>query len=733
MKRTTLVSGFALLTAGLLGLACAFDGATAAGGDADDALASQVTIRRDKFGVPHILAKTEEAAAFGQGYAVAEDHALLLARLLLRGRNEEAEHFGEKFAESDLLGRVLRMYEGAETGYALSPPWVRRILDGYAAGYNRYVRQHRAELPPWVKPATAVDFLAHGRRVVLMEFSMNLGQLKDIGKEKKKAAALLSPADDFAKGSNMWAIGKGRSASGNALLLGNPHLAWEGSQIWCEAHITVPGKINMYGATLVGSPVNTIGFNDHLGWSHTVNLHDSDDVYELTLDPKDHRNYLYDGQPVPLRKEEVTVKVKTDSGFAANKQDVWWSHYGPVMKIEGDKAYAFKSANMNVYGTVEQWNLMAKAKNLTEYRRVLDMQSLPMFNICYADKEGNSFYLFNGRFPDRPAGYDWEGVVPGNTSATEWNHVLPQHRLPSLVNPKGDYVQSCNSSPWYTNLQQVIDRNKFPTDLTPNFNSMRTQLSLEMIENDPKISLEKMLRYKYNTKLLLADRVKDDLLKAVRGQTVNGVQLDEAAELLRQWDNTTSRDSKGAFLFTEFWRRYGKQAKNPYRTPWDEKHPASTPSGLGEPETAREALAAAVKMLKQDYGTLAVAWGDVHRMRRGKLDVPIGGFISEYRDAKTFDEFRGAQFGDFGAFRIVRFNKDEKDGKFVAKGGDSYVFAVEFTSPPTAHSICAYSQSDDPKSPHFTDQSELFAKEQWKRVCFTEEDIARNTERSYHP
>jgi acyl-homoserine-lactone acylase len=728
-----LVRGLTLLTAGWLGLACAFEGARAAGGDADDALASQVTIRRDRFGVPHILAKTEEAAAFGQGYAVAEDHARLLARLLLRGRNEEAEYFGDKFAESDLLGKVLRMYEGAETGYALSPPWVRRILDGYAAGYNRYVRQHRAELPPWVKPATAVDFLAHGRRVVLMEFSMNLGQLNDIGKEKKKAAALLSPTDDFAKGSNMWAIGKGRSASGNALLLGNPHLAWEGSQIWCEAHVTVPGKINMYGATLVGSPVITIGFNDSLGWSHTVNLHDSDDVYELTLDPKDHGNYLYDGQPVPLRKVELTVKVKTDSGVTVNKRDVWWSHYGPVMKIEGDKAYAFKSANMNEYGTVEQWNLMAKARNLDEYRRVLDMQSLPMFNICYADNRGNSFYLFNGRFPDRPAGYDWEGVVPGNTSATEWNHVLPQHRLPSLVNPKGDYVQSCNSSPWYTNLQQIIDRNKFPADLTPNFNSMRTQLSLEMIENDSKISLEKMLRYKYNTKLLLADRVKDDLLNAARGQTVNGVQLDEAAELLRQWDNTTSRDSKGAFLFTEFWRRYGKQAKNPYRTPWDEKQPASTPSGLGEPETAREALAAAVKMLKQDYGTLAVAWGDVHRLRRGKLDVPIGGFISEYRDEKTFDEFRGARFGDFGAFRIVRFGKDEKDGKYVAKGGDSYVFAVEFTSPPTAHSICAYSQSDDPKSPHFTDQSELFAKEQWKRVCFTEEDIARNTERSYHP
>jgi acyl-homoserine-lactone acylase len=731
MKQATLLRCWSISVVGWLVLTCGFwVTPLAAGGPGDDDLAAQVKIRRDKFGVPHILAPTEEAAAFGQGYAVAEDHVLVLARLLLRGRNEEAAYFGEKFAESDLVGKILHMYEGAQTGYDRSPPWVRRIMDGYAAGYNRYVQKHRDELPEWVKPASPVDFLAHGRRVTLMEFSMNLRQLEDIGKDKKKTAGLPPWSHDFAKGSNMWAIGKGRSASGNALLLGNPHLDWSGSQIWCEAQITVPGKINMYGATLVGSPVITIGFNENLGWSHTVNLHDSEDVYELTLDPKDPTRYVYDGQSVPMRKEVLAIKVKTDSGVSESKKEVWWSHYGPVMKVIGDKAYALKSASIDEYGMVEQWNRMAKAKNLDEYRHVLDMQTLPMFNICYADKKGNCFYLFNGRFPDRPSGYDWEGVVPGNTSATEWNHVLPQGRLPALANPKGDYVQNCNSAPWYTNVNQIINAKRFPKDLTPNFNSMRTQLSLEMIENDPKITLDKMLTYKYNTKLLLADRVKDDLLKAVRGQTASGIALDEAAELLRQWDNKTSRDSKGAFLFTEFWKKYGRAAKRPYAVEWDEHKPASTPSGLGEPETAREALAATIKELKQDHGTIAVTWGDVHRLRRGDLDVPIGGFISEYR--KDVEEFRGAPFGDFGAFRIVRYNK-QKDGKYLAKGGDSFVFAVEFTSPPTAFSICAYSQSDDPKSPHHTDQSALFAKEQWKRAWFAEADIAKNLEREYHP
>jgi acyl-homoserine-lactone acylase len=696
-----------------------------AGPDEENALARAVTIRRDTYGVPHILAATEQAAALGMGYASAEDHAQLLGRLFLRARGEEASVFGEKFAAGDLLTKRFHMYEGAVKGYPQMPPWVQRILDGYATGYNRYLRQHRAELPEWMKPVTGIDVLAHGRHVVLLEFSMNFEQLKHLGGKGARSAALRD--DAFSRGSNMWAVGKGRSASGKGLLMGNPHLTWAGSQTFYEAHITVPGKLNISGCTLIGSPIITIGFNEHLGWSHTVNLHDSDDVYELTLDPNEPMKYLYDGARLPLCKEEISVTVKTAEGPRTTKQDAYWSHYGPVVKMAEGKAYAFKSANIDEYRFVEQWSLMGKARNLDEFRKVLDMQALPMFNIAYADERGNVFYLFNGRFPDRPAGYSWDGVVPGNTSATEWNHMLPQSRLPSLLNPPGGYVQNCNSAPWYTNQKAPIDRRAYPDDLTPNFNSLRTQLSLDMLAGDEPMTLDKVKKCKFNTRMLLAERVKPDLLRMARGRTQDGVNLDEAAAVLAAWDNTTSRVSKGSVLFATFWKLYGAQARRPYAAEWDESKPSSTPQGVGEPETACKALAAAVKQVKQKYGTLEVAWGDVHRLRRGNLDVPIGGFISEYRDG-----FRGGRFGDFGSFRVIDYREDN-DGKFAAVRGDSYVLAVEFTSPPTAYSISAYSQSSDPKSPHHTDQSVLFAREEFKRAYFTEEDIASHLERAYHP
>src|SRR5215470_16989905 len=298
-------------------------------------LSSLVTIRRDKYGVPHILGQTEEAAAFGQGYATAEDHCLEMARLYLKARGEEAAYFGEAFAGLDMMTKRLHIYEVAREGYSKSPPWVQSILDGYAAGYDRYLEKHKQELPEWARPITGIDVLAHTRRVTIMEFTMDLGQLGQIGHSTRaRAERDLDDQDNaaMAPGSNMWAIGKGRTAGGEGILLGNPHLAWAGSQIFHEVQLTVPGRINISGTTLIGTPGVAIGFNDSLGWSHTVNLHDSDDVYELTLDPQDPHRYMYDGMSLPMQKEELSIQVKTDTGLVTKNEDLYQSHYGPVLK-----------------------------------------------------------------------------------------------------------------------------------------------------------------------------------------------------------------------------------------------------------------------------------------------------------------------------------------------------------------------------------------------------------------
>lgn len=701
-----------------LSAACLFGkNITYADGLAPEDLSEQALIRRDTFGVPHILADTEEAAAYAYGYTAAEDHVLNIARLMIKARGEEAKYFGEEFVASDTLTKTLKMYAVAEAGYAKTAPWFRRILDGYAAGFNHYIEENRIELPEWVQPITGVDVMAHGRRVMIMEFCMNLRQIEAV--KKKTQTASLEPAPAYMEtqaGSNMWAIAPERSETGKALLLGNPHLLWAGSMLWHEVHLTVPDEINMYGATLIGFPGPGVGFNDTLGWSHTVNLHDCDDLYELTLNPDDPAEYLYEGRPVAMTREPLTVEVKTDEGVSAVREDVWRTHYGPIVHMANGKAYAYKCCNIDEYRFLEQWYLMTKARNLDEFRRRLDMLAIPMMNICYADVEGNIFYIFNGRFPDRPQGYDWSGVVPGGTEDTEWTTVLPQRRLPLLVNPDGGYVQNCNSAPWYTNLNAIIDRTEYPADLTPNFNSLRTQHSLKLIQSEEKMTLDEIKKYKHSYKLLLADRVKDDVIAAARGKTVDGLELDAACDVLEAWDNTARADSVGGVLFVQFWLAYEKLAGDEaFATAWDESKPMHGPRGIADEDAATKALAMAAKELKATAGTLEVPWGAVFRMRRGDLDLPMSGFI-----------------GDFGAFRVIGY-REAADGKMVALGGDSFVFAVEFGDTPEASSILAYSQSDDPDSPHYADQTAMFARGEWKPVWFTEEDIKANTRRAYRP
>lgn len=668
-----------------------------------DALAKLVEIRRDAYGVPHIFAQTEEAAAFGYGYAAAEDRCEGIARLYLKAKSREARYFGEEFEEADFRNRLFRVYEVAETGYAASPEWMRDILDGYAAGFNRYVEQHRTRLPEWIEPVTGIDVLAHARRVVNIEFSLDVSQIGDA-----RAAANQT-------GSNMFAIGKSRSASGKAILVGNPHLAWTGSQTWHESHVTVPGQMNVHGATLVGFPLIAIGFNERLGWSHTVNPHDSTDLYELTLAPTDADTYMFDGKPRKLTKREVSIDVLVEGKVVTRRRTLYYAHQGPIVATNGETAYALASANYDEYRLLEQWRQMGRAKNLDEFRATLDIQGIPMFNIAYADADGNCFYICNGRFPQRPAGQDWTGVIRGDTSANDWLGLYPPAKLPQQLNPRSGYVHNANNAPWYTNLGEPIDKSTLPSDLLPDDNALRPQVGLAQLEADKSITFDEALVYKLNPKLLSADRLKADLVRLARGKTVDGASLDAAAKLLDAWDGAAVPESRGSVLFVEFVRAYAGKATQPYATAWDPAQPMTTPSGIGEPETALAMLAQSIGRVTSTYGAIDVPWKDVYRVRIGDVDVPVSGHESRY-----------------GSYRVIEYSR-QPDNKWIADGGDSYVFAVEFSQPLRSVSVLPYGQSADPASPHYDDQAAMFAAGEFKSISLDEKDLAPSIKRSYRP
>jgi acyl-homoserine-lactone acylase len=679
-------------------------------------LAASVEIRRTAYGIPHIKGATMEAAAFGFGYCQAEDHLLNIMRSILRARGQLSRHFeGEENVESDFWNCQFQVRQRAIATYHKLDPDFRSMLDGFASGLNYYVRLHRDEVPDWVPTVNGHDIAAHGLTGV-MRFAFNRGGIiRDfLGRQRGESVSVDESENTDLLGSNMWALAPSRTKSGHAILMGNPHQPWSQVATYYEAHLTVPGELDFYGSTFVGRPVLTTGWNNNLGWSHTVNYPDLEEIYELDLDPNQPDHYLFDGGSVPLTSELARVEVKTDNGLESQSRTFLYSPLGPVIHRSPDKVFVLKSAVYEEFRFYQQWLRLAQAKNFKEFRAALDIQAIPMFNICYADREGNIFYLWNGTVPDMPHEPNRSQAVPANRSSDIWTEFHSIDHLPQLLNPKGGYVHNSNSPPYLTNLNAPLDPANFPASFPSNRLNLRSQHSLQLIHNDKSFSLEDIRDMKYSMRMLLADRVKDDLIAAVKATDPEG-ELSEAAKLLERWDNTVSAESRGGLLFETWWRRYSLDGHGGYAVPWNPDEPISTPRGLANKDLAARTLRQALEETTTRYGRWDIAWGDVHRIRQGNADLPIGG---------------GS--GRLGCFRVVGFRRDS-DGKLIVSGGDSWVFAVEFAETPRGYTIIGYSESEVEGSPHFNDQAELYSANTMKRAAFTEKEIQAQLQKRYHP
>ncbi len=691
-------------------------------------LAEQVTIRRDTFGIPHILGETEEAAAFGLGYAQAEDHCLQIAQSYVSARGEEAKYFG-RGSDGDFLLKQFDNYGACRQNFAQLDPLLQKMFRAYAAGINRYVTQHRHELPAWIPTFNEIDVLAniHEGSINAVNGVVRRLQAKYENKPLPQIGLLQNEftADAEAAGSNAFAIGPSRSVSGKAMLLGNPHLNWS-SRYW-EAHITVPGKINFFGSTLPGLPVLRAGFNEHLGFVQTNNAPDMADVYALKLDPANPNQYVFDGKPRPLTKREVAVEIKTaDGSLRTEKKSFESSHLGQIIYRTATHAFAYRSTQLESYRHFEGFYRLSKARNLREWMAVMKLNLLNYSNFTYADADGNILYFWNAQLPKRvDDGTSYDLDVPAETGKYIWQSLHPMADFPQLLNPRGGYTQNCNNPPWFPSLRDPIDASKYPSYFERGELGLRPQMALEMLESQAKFSMEDVKGLKFNNKMLLADRVKPDLVKALKAMPNRSDDLQKGLAVLEAWDNQAATTSKGAMLFLQFWDRYANAVKQPFAVAWDKTNPGQTPSGLADPAAAVNAFAEAVQLMRKTYGSEAVAWGDVNRYRFNGIDLPADGAP-----------------GNYGLFRVMRYTP-QPDGKRVAGWigadkplagfGDAWVLAVEFAKPVKAYSILAYGQSADANSKHSRDQIELYAKHQYKKLWFTEAEIKANLERTYRP
>ena len=692
-------------------------------------LTQQATIRRDDFGIPHILAQTEEAAAFAFGYAQAEDHAEEIGRRYLAARGQASLHFGRSALEGDLqMSRFDNLAESERALVDISPLY-RRLITAYAAGVNLYVSKNRHTLPAWMPTITAADVLANTRASAVNAIGgaglvRQLRQKYEGGTAGSEADIEESPWVDR-PGSNAFAVAGSRTASGKPILLGNPHLSW--SSLYWEAHVRVPGKIDFYGSTLVGIPVLRAGFNDRLGFVTTNNAPDLDDIFALTVDPKNPDAVLFDGRSVPLVRRQATARVRNEDGSVAEEsREYWTSRLGPVVYRTPTRAFIAKSTRLDAYSYFEGFYLLSRARSLDEWNRELRKNLVPTSNFTYADADGNILYYWNGRVPVRREGVDYRLDVEASGKRDIWDRLYDVRDLPRMLNPAGGYVQNANNPPQFVSLRDPLDMGRHPTHFERGPLALRPQLALDMLDRASNLTVADVTRIKYNTRMLLSERVKAPLIEAVRAQQNGSEVLRAGADALSEWDGTVAAGSRGAVLFQTFWDGYIGAVRQPYATQWSAANPATTPFGLSDPGEAMKQLEAAVLATRKAYGSERVAWGEVHRFRIGDVDLPGDGAN-----------------GTYGTFRVMRFDRVDGVDQRIAGNlpgreqlvgfGDAWVLLVDFSQPVTGWSVLAYGQTSNLSSRHSRDQITIFANHELRRAWYTEEEIKSHTTREYRP
>jgi len=669
-----------------------------------------IRIRRTEYGVPHIKASSLYNVTLGLAWCELEDYGERVMHALLAARGDAALVEGYEAIESDFINQ--QRYQRTLETYFLLEQDTRDMYEGFAAGVNLYLKTFPKEFPKYAS-FTFTGYDVASASISIATSGSAIKFLNRLEKQKAREDSIMALNED---GSNAWAFAPERTRSGYAILLRNPHLSWDAG--YYEAHLTVDGKLNFYGDFRIGGLFAIIGgFNDHLGWSTTNNYPDLDEIYALTLDPDKPDHYFFDGVSVPLQRQLITAEFKNGEGISLETREFLTTPLGPVIQRSGGRIYIIREAGDGEYRRGQQFVRMMMSEDLQEWKEAMRMQAITSSNFTYADDQGNIFYVWNAAIPDLPhdSGGDTNSVTVTGSSQV-WKDIIPFDELPQLLNPKGGYLHNENDPFHFTNLNEIMPPDNYPDYFPEPRLRQRSQHSLQLIHNDRKFSLEDVVEMKHSMKAVVADQVKGDLLRIAKNSG-SGEEMKAAIEQLEKWDNSVAADSKGGVLFECWFQEYlnemGQAAL--FSRPWSYNDPMNTPRGISDTVKAFTSLKKAIALTKEKYGTLDLPWGEVHRLRLGELDLPVGGGPSE-----------------LGCFRVLGFNEGD-DGKQQIRRGDGWVLAVEFSHPPRAYSILAYGQSAREESPHHTDQAKLFANNKMKKVAFTEKDIRKSMIREYSP
>jgi acyl-homoserine-lactone acylase len=728
----------------------------------------RATVRWTSYGIPHVKAEDWGGLGYGFAYAVATNGVCVLAEEFMRVRGEQSRYLGpgEGRREADVFHRAIITPDLIAQSDTRLPPEIDAMLDGYVAGYNRYLADHGNALPascqnkPWVAPITREDVarvgIATGTRYGIGRAQAGIvGARPPAALDTEHGAPDATAVDELSLhvtfGSNAIALGRAATANGRGMLLGNPHFPWRGPSRFHIAHLTIPGEIDSMGTGLFTTTIVSIGFNANVAWTHTVSTALRYTLFELDLLQDDPMSYRFGNEVHGLEKREVTIAVSDENGnLSEETHGIYMSHLGPVV-MEPDlpwnleRAYVIADANVHNNRAAETYLRFNKARSVDDMLSALrETQGVAWVNTIAADRHGGTLYADISVVPNVDQALlercqsehvqTWRGIstvvlraIPECRWRTDPDSqgpgILPPGEMPYLM--REDFVSNSNDSYWLTNPAQplegfspIIGRERYAQ-------SLRTRAGLHFIDEifsadaERPFTSNKLRDLIYNHRNYGAELLLDDVLEVCGDETTQveledgDVDIGHACEVLAEWDRRQDVDSRGAQIWTEFWPRASAHASL-WRVPFDADDPVNTPRGVAVERDdvrnhVRMSLAESVQTLSEAGIPLDAAWGEIHyQMHDGeKIGIP-GGSGGSGMFSNMFAQLRAGQ------------------GYTPMVAGNSWIQVVTWDDDGRldAHGILTYSQSQEPDSPHYADQTRLYSRGEWINLPFTESEIA---------
>lgn len=690
---------------------------------------------------------------------------------------------------SDATVRALDLNTQARTALDSQSVEIQRWIAGYTAGYNRYIAENPGSRndswcsgAPWVRAVTPDDFMARMVHLALtlprMSAAVSAAQPPEQtiisastpAHSLQQLAQALDNAALVGMGSNGWALGKEMTENGRGILLANPHYPWYGGNRFWEKHLTIPGVMDVYGVVTLGAPGVAIGFNHDLGWTHTVSASQRLTLYRLALDPNNPLRYRYGEDWRNIEARTLQIPVADGQGDTRlQSKTVYFSHYGPMLELPNmgwdDKfAYTARDANTGNYWLLAQWMAMGQASNLDAFVDAhRQFNAMPWVNTIAASRDGRALYLDNSTVGNLSAEAQnkWRAsldqdplaaglrktrgmvLLDGSDPANEWIDTgttripatVPFEERPAIE--RSDYVFNANNSYWLSSPRQPLTGASVLYGATDTPRSLRTRMNVNMLENkysdagsSGRFSMRDVQSALFANRGLAAELLLPGLDAACHSAPA---ELAKACEVLRAYDGSLELDSAGAVLFREWLTRYEYAETlgdgELFRESFDPIRPIDTPYGLGDRRRAMEELAAAVSVLEAAGLPLEATLRDTQFAWRGGKAIPIHGGISREGVANL------QMVGDPSASPIAGVTPAKiADSRFLTDAGypvvhgSSFILTLAFDDKgPVAEALLSYSQSGNPRSPHFTDQTELYRDKQWRPVAFHQADVAAVT------